>query len=254
MSISDALSNLRFKFTTAATKQSVTREYLDNYILGLLDTAQGMALSERHGAYAYPIYAAEMMERFAEKGVTRFFVEMIHHRNQYALDWWQDEGDPRHLIDIMNKQTRAHATGQWQHYWEMLQAAQKAGIRVIGVNGGAEPHLKPEEIFPKTNEFWISRILEQTKAVEHGEKYIVFGGRGHFRSLLSGNYGVARRMRIPAILMHEGPYAVSKGSDVTLEYPVYIPMARHQIAYFRGEVVKHHVIPYPEPWADFKPR
>lgn len=244
MSIGKGIGSLKQAFVDRAIGRKVSRTELDQFVDRKLDRHRGLAFGEIHGLYAFPLYVAERMKTFADKGVTRLYVEMIPSNRQELLDLWQDKNDASQLIDFINSRPYANATYQWHHYWLMFQAAKKAGIRVVAIDKRHVMGVHPNALMKERNESWMDSIIEDQNQCGYGEKFIVFGGQDHFRSSTKLQ-GISWRLGIPVFQMETGLYAIKTLSKMRREYQIKIPMAENQIAHFNSPDVPHRKISYP---------
>lgn len=232
---------LRYNFARSAAGPA-TAEQIDSFLGSLITDHDGLGIGEYHGAYAYPAFVANRAKFLASLGVSQFVAEIIPRAQQQRINRWQDDGDPQPFIDFLNARKTANSSYQFQRYWEMFNALHAAGIRIHAAAMTADAQ----------NRFSMSRanaeIMETVKSararLEQGQKFIVYGGRAHFR-ICDGVPGVSEQLGIPALHLDEGRYGLSCGVLSPAEHIALIPRAEDQVAYFRGPVTKHRPIAYP---------
>ena len=242
--LSRALYELHHVYAVATKGKPTTRSDIDQFVFDLIEKNEGMAIGEYHGAYAYPIFVAERAKEFAKRGVKDFVMEIMPRNKQNLVDAWQDRGDPKPLIDYLNDRKLANSSYHFQYYWDMMQALNKAGIR-IHVAGYQTPKDQPYSM-SDANQTLFDVVKRIRAHAPPGQKYLLFGGRGHFRYIYDGEEGVSYRLSIPVIQLEDGDYKLVKNAVSPTEHSIFIPRAPNQIAYFRGPVTKHRPIAYPE--------
>ncbi|HEY8190256.1 MAG TPA: hypothetical protein VIF12_06185 [Micavibrio sp.] len=241
----DALSSWRLKLRAAFQGKPASEEQIDSHVIDLLDRHHGLAFGEYHGVYSHPLFIARNAARFAEHGVTVAYIEILPANRQGLLYKWQYENNPKPLIDFMNKRTHAHSTGQWQHYWEMLQALNRAGVRIVAADTRPDKNNPIGPTYADRNDNFVERIVEDRKNLLPGDKILVYGGRDHICYYTNGQYGISNRLGIPGILMETGSPQIVDATAARNEHVIFLPHAAHQVTHFRGPQVRHHKIDYP---------
>lgn len=245
--LNDLLYGLRYLYAKTSKGYPAGEDQINEFVLDLLERSPGLAFGEIHGAYAFPRFLRDRMSEFADRGVRALFVEMVPRRKQSLLDEWQTNGNPKPLIDYFNSRHKANSSYQWQNYWEMLEAARVADIRVYGINTMPEDDNDGQiNRMGISNAIWLNAIKRVIAHFQPGDKYIVFGGQGHFRYTCNGVQGVSYELGIPSVQMDYGKPLLVQQAVTPQEHLIRLPLGPDHISFFNGPVVKHRQISYPE--------
>ncbi len=241
----DVIHSLQLKFRGRTRGVNCSAERANSFLKELLDDAAGLALGEIHGVYCFPDYVRRNADILAEAGVTRFYTEIFPASANPLLETWQDEGDPRPVVDFINGRQYSYASEQWLYYWNMMLAVKEAGIRIVGVDERPDMHKNQTVSMAHRNDLIVERIASDQKQFDMSEKFVFYGGRDHARDHAEGVPGVAARMAIPRLLMEIGDYCIVRNPEIRAEHVLFIPYHKQQVAHFRGPQVPHRHVPYP---------
>lgn len=172
--------------------------------LKLLDIHQGMVLGEVHGDYAHARFVRDLMSKAAARGVKHLYVEMFQQPLQGMIDLWQESDRPHMLVEHINNKRFAYSTYNWAHYWEILQAAKAAGIRVTAVEPAEVPDPGYPGLLMMVRNIGWQKCIDKSQAEAPG-KYILYCGRGHLDARQCGDQSTMQKMmKIPGVSMLRG--------------------------------------------------
>ncbi len=243
--LNDLLYGLKYLYAKTSKGHVATDEEIDEFVFDLLDQSRGLAFGEIHGAYAFPRFLKARMKKFADSGVKALFVEMVPRHRQHLLDAWQNTADPKPLIDYFNARRKANSSYQWANYWAMMKAAHEVGIRVYGIDTHPEDDRNGRNM-SVANSVWMGAIKRVIGHFGPDDKYLVFGGQGHFRYTNGGARGVSYELGIPAIQLDYGQPLLVENAVGCREHLIRIPLGDDHISFFKGPMVKHREISYTE--------
>jgi hypothetical protein len=177
-------------------KYPEVKEVIEAEILciDLLAKNQGIFYAETHNDNPdNEQFMIENLEKFRQAGVTVIAIEMVDSEDQKLIDDFYD--DPEKNKEALVKYTKSKL-GRFP----LIDAARKAGIKVIGIDMKARDVRQPgcENIKSKdVNQWWADQVKKEMANHLPGEKYIVYGGVYHSRK---DGTGVNNFLEIPSIV------------------------------------------------------
>lgn len=181
------------------------REETFDALSGILGRKGALALGEVHGDYAFADFVTDFIPHAAKAGATRLYVEMFRREHQPLIDAWQDGGREDAIVGHIDSRTMAYSQNMWVHYWQVLQAASKNGIRVVAI--------EPDEVYsPYPGMEMLARNIEWQKNIDADQKsdgagapYLLYCGLGHLsRRICKGSSPIDEMMDIPGVTMKHG--------------------------------------------------
>jgi len=158
----------------------------------LLKNYSGVFVGESHnGDLSNQQFMIKNLEKFQKAGLKVLAIEMVYSEDQQLIDNYYNDS-------INSRETLIKYTKKILGRFPLIEAAKKAGIKVIGIDMKSRNYGESrfgEVTREEVNKWWANEVKKEMAQYEPGDKFIVYGGFYHSND--SG--GVDDYLKIPSI-------------------------------------------------------
>ncbi len=197
--------------TATTTPQAFIQQVSESRLSGLL-------IGEGHGHEASKEFLRTQMKTLKEAGFKTLYVEhLLTDMHQAELDLFhRTQRMPDRLKAYLNSQDQGHMRGYSgpDTYTQVVQAANKYGIRVRALDCAASYHLKgPSSTKLSRNQifsYFATRVIEADQAAQGPHKWIAFVGSAHTNNN-DGVPGLAEMLGAASLNVRDSTPALARG-------------------------------------------
>ncbi len=186
----------------------------EKLVSDLLKVNSGVAIGDDHGEVCVTDFIQTELPAMQRQGVGTIYFEMIESEHQNALDQYMETGDPKIIEDIISYGWANKSPGMKQHYFDVIEAARDAGVRVVAID-----RAEMGNRFHDSNPHWVDVIEKDREQRPLEEKFIVYGGHYHFCEAPDydcHNFpvnSVSKSLGIPSVKMTTGNEVIEVGTQ-----------------------------------------